>query len=118
MASDLDVRAKYPVRAAVTSVHVRGYPLRVVPSCCLVLPLHAFRCSILFPIASIAFHSVCTVSMLRLLHLFRTSYRLLGWVTFVHHSVAKHVRLLPALGYDSLEYFVFYILLNTLDLVT
>ena len=49
---------------------------------------------------------------------FRTSYRLLGWVTFVHHSVGKHVRLLPALGYDSLEYFIFYVPLNTLGLVT
>ena len=49
---------------------------------------------------------------------FRTSYRLLGWVTFVHHSVGKHVRLLLALGYDSLEYFIFYIHLNTLGLVT
>ena len=82
-----------------------------------VLPLHAFRRSILFPIASTAFHSVCTGSMLRRLH-HRTSYRLLGWVTFVHHSVGKHVRLLLALGYDSLEYFIFYIPLNTLDLVT
>ena len=36
----------------------------------------------------------------------------------VHHSVGKHVRLLLALGYDSLEYFIFYIPLNTLDLVT
>ena len=45
---------------------------------------------------------------------FRTSYRLLGWVTFVHHSVGKHVRSLLALGYDALEYFIFYILLNTL----
>ena len=49
---------------------------------------------------------------------FRASYRLLGWVTFVHHSVGKHVRLLLALGYDSLEYFIFYIPLNTLGLVT
>ena len=32
-------------------------------------------------------------------------------------STKQHVRLLPALGYDSLEYFIFYILLNTLDLV-
>ena len=37
-----------------------------------------------------------------------------GWVTFVHHSVAKvHVRLLLALGYDSSEYFIFFIPLNT-----
>ena len=118
MASAVDVRAKHPVLAAVTSVHVRGYPLRVVPSCCLVLPLHAFRCSILFPIASIAFHPVCTVFDASAFTSSRTSYRLLGWVTFVHHSVGKHVRLLLALGYDSLEYFIFYIPLNTLDLVT
>ena len=72
----------------------------------------------LFPTASIAFHfglhgfdaSACTS--------LRTSYRLLGWVTFVHHSVKKHVRWLLALGYDSLEYLILFIPLNTLDLVT
>ena len=48
----------------------------------------------------------------------RTSYRLLGLGYVVHHSVGKHVRSLLALGYDSLEYFIFYIPLDTLDLVT
>ena len=109
MASDVEVRAKYPVRAAVTRVHVRGYPLRVVPSCCLVLPLHAFRCSICFRVASIAFHFGLHGFDASAFTFVRTSYRLLGWVTFVHHSVKQHVRRLPALGYDSLEYFIFYI---------
>ena len=108
------MRAKYPVRAAVTRVHVRGYPLRVVPSCCLVLPLHAFRCSICFRWHRMHSISVCTVSMPRRLHHFELRIVCWGWVTFVHHSVAKvHVRLLLALGYDSSEYFIFFIPLNT-----
>ena len=74
-----------------------------------VLPLHAFRCSICFRWHRLHSISVCTVSMPRRFSSLRTSYRLLGWVTFVHHSVKQHVRRLPALGYDSLEYFIFYI---------
>ena len=52
--------------------------------------------------------------MPRRLHHFELRIVCWGWVTFVHHSVAKvHVRLLLALGYDSSEYFIFFIPLNT-----
>ena len=63
----------------------------------------------LFPMASIAFHFGLHGFDASAFSSLRTSYRLLGWVTFVHHSVKQHVRWLPALGYDSLEYFIFYI---------
>ena len=63
----------------------------------------------LFPMASIAFHVGLHGFDASAFSSLRTSYRLLGWVTFVHHSVKQHVRRLPALGYDSLEYFIFYI---------
>ena len=63
----------------------------------------------LFPMASIAFHFGLHGFDASAFSSLRTSYRLLGWVTFVHHSVKQHVRRLPALGYDSLEYFIFYI---------
>ena len=63
----------------------------------------------LFPMASIAFHFGLHGFDASAFTFVRTSYRLLGWVTFVHHSVKQHVRRLPALGYDSLEYFIFYI---------
>ena len=67
----------------------------------------------LFPMASIAFHFGLHGFDASAFTSLRTSYRLLGWVTFVHHSVKVHVRRLLALGYDSLEYFIFYIPLNT-----
>ena len=72
----------------------------------------------LFPMASNAFHFGLHGFDASAFTSLRTSYRLLGWVTFVHHSVKQHVRQLLALGYDSLEYFIFYIPLNTLDLAT
>ena len=63
----------------------------------------------LFPMASIAFHFGLHGFDASAFTFVRTSYRLLGWVTFEHHTVKVHVRQLPALGYDSLEYFIFYI---------
>ena len=59
----------------------------------------------LFPMASIAFHFG--------LHGFDAS----GVFITSNFVSFAGVGLLPALGYDSLEYFIFYILLNTLDLV-
>ena len=67
----------------------------------------------LFPMASNAFHFGLHGFDASASALLRTSYRLLGWVTFVHHTVKVHVRQLLALGYDSPEYFIFYIPLNT-----
>ena len=83
------------------------------------LPLHAFRCSILFRLHRL--HPFLVARFFSDASAFtssRTSYRLLGLGYVVHHSVGKHVRSLLALGYDSLEYFIFYIPLDTLDLVT
>ena len=66
----------------------------------------------LLPMASNAFHLGLHVFDASAFASLRTSYRLLGWVTFVHHSVKVHVRQLHASGYDSPEYFIFYIPLN------